>query len=103
MKHCRCGAPLRYRNTICGPCVNVHVRFQARAIAAVRRAVQRGKLQPARSFSCADCSKPATEYDHRDYTRPLDVSPVCHGCNIRRGRAFWPIPQPAAQEAGRAS
>lgn len=34
---------------------------------------------------CADCNSPATEYDHRDYKKPLEVDPVCRACNAARG------------------
>jgi len=37
------------------------------------------------SIPCADCGKPAAEYDHRDYKKPLDVEPVCRHCNQARG------------------
>lgn len=40
------------------------------------------------SFKCADCIGAASEYDHRDYNHPLKVVPVCHSCNIRRGRGM---------------
>lgn len=76
--------------------------YRARRIRDVRRAqaarplahkarqligqlVKSGKLQPATSFSCTDCASPATDYDHRDYTKPIEVVPVCHRCNILRG------------------
>jgi hypothetical protein len=36
---------------------------------------------------CVDCGAPATDYDHRNYDKPLDVDPVCHKCNCRRGPA----------------
>jgi len=39
------------------------------------------------SIACVDCGRPASCYDHRDYSKPLDVSPVCRGCNVRRGMA----------------
>jgi DNA-directed RNA polymerase subunit RPC12/RpoP len=52
---------------------------------AVYKAVQRGDIQPATDYDCADCGKPAIEYDHRDYAKPLDVEPVCRRCNLRRG------------------
>lgn len=39
------------------------------------------------SIECVDCGMPAKEYDHRDYTRPLDVVPVCGSCNSKRGVA----------------
>lgn len=37
------------------------------------------------SVMCSDCDRPAQEYDHRDYLRPLDVDPVCMSCNAARG------------------
>lgn len=37
------------------------------------------------SIPCVDCGRPAKVYDHRDYSRPLDVEPVCKGCNKKRG------------------
>lgn len=42
------------------------------------------------TIACADCGGVATEYDHRDYSRPLDVDPCCKPCNRRRGTAKWP-------------
>lgn len=45
------------------------------------------------SIACVDCKRwPATVYEHRDYSKPLDVEPVCHNCNMKRGPAFWAIP-----------
>ena len=52
-----------------------------------RKAVREGKLRPPTDFDCVDCGAPATGYDHRDYAKPLDVEPVCTGCNNRRGSA----------------
>lgn len=37
------------------------------------------------SITCADCSNPAAQYDHRDYKKPLEVDPVCRVCNAARG------------------
>lgn len=54
---------------------------------AVGAAIRRGELPPASTLDCADCSKPARCYDHRDYGKPLDVQPVCRSCNRRRGPA----------------
>lgn len=39
---------------------------------------------------CTDCERPAMVYDHRDYTNPLKVDPVCITCNIRRGKGLNP-------------
>ncbi|MFA5633142.1 MAG: hypothetical protein WC997_16665 [Porticoccaceae bacterium] len=30
----------------------------------------------------------ATDYDHRDYRKPLSVEPVCRRCNLSRGYAI---------------
>lgn len=59
----------------------------ALAMAAVFKAKNAGKLQPASSFPCVDCGAPAEHYEHRDYNRPLDVEPTCRSCNYRRGNA----------------
>lgn len=37
------------------------------------------------SVACVDCGEPAAVYDHRDYYKPMEVEPVCHRCNSRRG------------------
>jgi hypothetical protein len=54
----------------------------------VARAVREGQLRPARDLTCVDCGGAAIEYEHRDYNRPLDVEPICRGCNLRRGPAI---------------
>jgi hypothetical protein len=56
-----------------------------RAVGAVGYAIRSGRLRHPSMYYCADCFKRATEYDHRDYTKPLVVDPVCHTCNSRRG------------------
>lgn len=48
-------------------------------------AIVRGELKPIKELSCVDCGAQATIYEHRDYTKPLDVEPVCHKCNSARG------------------
>jgi len=59
----------------------------AKAMALVRTAIRRGELAPAITKECMDCGTQAVEYDHRDYSKPLDVDPVCHSCNSKRGKA----------------
>lgn len=54
----------------------------------VAKARRKGVLADPRSLACADCGGAATEYDHRDYNKPLSVEPVCRGCNVRRGKAI---------------
>lgn len=63
----------------------------------VRAAVRYGFLSPiAAATICVDCGNRATCYEHRDYAKPLDVDPVCHGCNMRRGKGQMPAPDKAA-------
>lgn len=65
-----------------------YLKLQRKAIQAVNHAIKNGILPHPSSLNCADCSKPATGYDHRDYTKPLEVAPVCHSCNSERGHAI---------------
>jgi len=60
-----------------------------RALYAVAVAVAIGVLPSLRSGAvpCKDCAKPATQYDHRDYAKPLEVEPVCGRCNLKRSAA----------------
>jgi hypothetical protein len=62
--------------------------MQTRARLIVSKAVQLGLMPKVRTLTCTDCGRPATGYDHRDYRKPLDVEPVCHGCNVYRGSAL---------------
>lgn len=57
----------------------------ANAHQIVAKAIRTGLLQPAYEFDCVDCGMAAVEYDHRDYSKPLIVDPVCRPCNVRRG------------------
>lgn len=61
---------------------------QQQAHAAVSAAIKKGLLEPVTEFVCSDCDNDATDYDHRDYGKPLDVDPVCRSCNRRRGMAL---------------
>ncbi len=65
-----------------------HARNRAHSL--THKAIREGKLPnlKVRRIRCKDCPARATCYDHRDYAKPLKVSAVCTGCNIRRGRAI---------------
>jgi hypothetical protein len=56
----------------------------------VRMAVKKGELPDlkAQEIPCVDCGARATSYDHRDYSKPLEVEPVCNKCNSKRGPAL---------------
>lgn len=70
-----------------------------RAISLVGAAVKAGALPPARLRMCVDCGEQARDYDHRDYSRPLAVDPVCRRCNLRRGPAARSVASLKAQVA----
>ena len=53
----------------------------------VHVAIKKGILPPPSTLNCVDCGYPAHSYDHRDYSKPLDVEPVCRSCNKIRGAA----------------
>jgi hypothetical protein len=53
----------------------------------VAASIRDGYLPKPSTLTCLDCGASAQVYDHRDYNRPLDVEPVCHACNVKRGPA----------------
>lgn len=65
-----------------------HRTPQREAHYQVAKAIRKGDLAHPSCFPCADCGGPAKEYDHRDYSKPLTVDPVCRKCNVRRGSAI---------------
>lgn len=73
---------------MCLPCIGEHAKEAWKAIVKVRGAVLKGLLPKASACACVDCAKPARDYDHRDYTEPLTVAPVCRSCNQKRGPAY---------------
>lgn len=58
------------------------------ALSKVRCAITRGALPHWRGLKCTDCEFPASGYEHRWYSRPLDVEPICQPCNVMRGMAY---------------
>jgi hypothetical protein len=78
------GTSLRQFNEAAGrPDRSLYFKYAHRYVDAAVRNGDLPKLDG--SILCADCSNPATEYDHRDYKRPLEVDPVCRACNAARG------------------
>lgn len=70
----------------------VDVYWATRAHILVQKAIRAGEIPclKDKKTKCSDCKFPATEYDHGDYHKPLEVEPVCRSCNIKRGVAIWP-------------
>jgi hypothetical protein len=67
-------------------------KWSAYAHRAVQIEIEEGRLMKAgeSGLSCVDCGKPAKHWEHRDYEKPLQIEPVCIGCNFRRGSAVYP-------------
>lgn len=72
---------------ICSPCSDAHRKEGTNASNLVQKAVRDGVLPKVDTLICVDCGKTAQNYDHRDYTNPLEVEPVCKKCNLIRGYA----------------
>lgn len=95
-----CGADISARHHYAKQCFTCCYSWGKRtgssaASSAVNAAVKSGRLPPPSTCACADCGKPARDYDHRDYSKPLDVQPVCRSCNKLRGPAIHRAQQAA--------
>jgi hypothetical protein len=82
-----CGGSQHFVCNGCKPTNHYTFSKQYQAQKAVNQARKNGLLRPATDFDCVDCGGQATEYDHRDYDKPLMVDPVCRRCNLTRGPA----------------
>ena len=107
--HC-CGGSTTGRNSpesrYCYPCcLFVGTSIHAPTQRATRAAVNAGVLPHPSTLTCEDCGGPAVLYDHRDYTQPLQVAAVCHGCNLKRGPGKLPnnAPDLVAEAVARAA
>jgi hypothetical protein len=52
----------------------------------VFQAMSKGFLSKPSNFKCKDCNRQAQEWEHRNYSRPFFIEPVCHRCNTKRGK-----------------
>jgi hypothetical protein len=96
------GAPGARPPLRCSPCITVRRKWlherSGPAATAVAREIREGRLPRPSTLVCVDCGRPAEQYDHRDYTKPLQVEPVCRSCNVIRGPAPYP-PLPSRTQA----
>jgi len=76
-----------------------YYKAQQAAHRTIAFAIKVGRLPRPSTLQCVDCGKPAKIYDHRDYTKPDEVTPVCASCNLKRGysnlKPFLVIPDSA--------
>ena len=87
-----CGKPVSGYTTSklrCAKCIPMYSQIISRAHARVLYAVRSGRLAHPFSKLCVDCGAPAAEYDHRDYSQPLLVVPVCKILNDPLARSFF--------------
>jgi len=59
--------------------------LQRRAHHLIGYLVLAKKIPKPSELRCDDCGSAAEVYDHRDYTKPREVDPVCRPCNVKRG------------------
>lgn len=64
-----------------------YLDVQQKCAVALWREIREGRLPRAKELNCVDCGKPAYGWDHRDYSRSLEVEPVCRSHNALRGTA----------------
>lgn len=75
------------------------------AASVLRKEIRKGNMLKAKDIglACVDCGSAAEVWEHRDYTKPLDVDPCCISCNLRRGKAYIPdyFPEPTEYQLRR--
>lgn len=59
---------------------------RAKSRKRVRTAIENGSLPHPTTQNCKLCSNPAEEYHHTDYSKPLDVMPLCCACHDKKHR-----------------
>lgn len=59
-----------------------------RAKDKVKYAVRKGRMMRVGALNCQICRNPAAHYHHNDYTKPLEVIPLCSSCHRRIHRKY---------------
>lgn len=71
----------------CLPCADSVMDMQKAIAKSLRFAINAGKLKDWRGQKCHFCGEAASGYEHRDYSRPFNVRPICRSCNWKLGPA----------------
>jgi Bacterial regulatory protein, Fis family len=61
--------------------------FVQEVIGRAHKVMHAANIPAAAGYECVDCKRPAFSWDHRYYSQPLEVEPVCARCNTNRGPA----------------
>jgi len=81
-------APQGYMVAFPASIAREYKRLSIKAGGKINNDVKHERLPRPNTLGCSDCSNTARIYDHRDYLAPLDIEPVCDGCNSHRGMAI---------------
>ncbi len=73
----------------CWSCAKKVIAIRAAVSRVVRMAIEAGVLPKIEGLSCHFCGGNAEHFEHRDYSKPLEVKPACRSCNFMRGPAAW--------------
>ena len=65
-----------------------HSKMRIWALGIIQNAKYKGYIGKPKNQKCVDCGKKATDWEHRNYSRPLIVEPICRSCNLRRGSSL---------------
>lgn len=71
----------------CLPCSDAVSDMRKSISKRLRYAIDTGKLKDWRGQKCNFCGESAIGYEHRDYSQPFDVTPICRSCNWKLGPA----------------
>jgi hypothetical protein len=71
----------------CVMCESLRDDARRAALKKVHAEVKAGRLPHPTTLKCVDCGDHAMGYEHRSYSKPLEVEPICHSCNSLRGPA----------------
>lgn len=83
-------------SAVCPNCCDHRRQMQLEAMSRVSLAVRNGYLPRVSTLKCVDCGAQAAAYEHRDYSKPLEVEAVCRPCNRKRGPASLGEEKPRA-------
>lgn len=63
--------------------------YKQAVVNMVSNAIRKGQM-PRPSGNCTWCEAPAKVWDHRDYSKPFDVIPLCYSCNNKAPPGLMP-------------
>ena len=63
-----------------------YMKMRNWAVGVVQMSKYKNLLESASKKKCVDCGNNANHWEHRNYSRPLLIEPVCQSCNIKRGK-----------------